>query len=213
MIWNHNDFPKLTTEQNNELLRRMHDGDAAAREELIMGNMRLVIYVAKKFKGHDLDDVVAAGSIGLMQAVDNFSVERDNFASFAQTCIYNAILRTYWQNERRHRQCLSLDAPVMDGVIDGEDVETHLDLLEADDDTEEEAQLRINLETLERALDFLNDEERDFIERRYGLNGRERETQAALGEERGFSKESASKYEAKVVAKMRRFFEGRRYRV
>lgn len=211
MVWSYNDFPKLTDEQNNELLRRLHEGDTDAREQLIIGNMRLVIYVARKFKGHDLDDVIAAGSLGLISAVDNFSAERDNFASFAQTCIYNSILKTYWQNERRHRTCLSLDEPLMEEVA-GEDVVTHLDMLEADDDTEVDADFRINCDTLYKALELLSYEERLFIERRYGLNGRERETQVKIAAERGTSKERMSKYEAKIIDKIRKVFEGRMIR-
>lgn len=209
MNWNSNDFPMLTAEETAECFRRAREGDAAARERLIVGNMRLVLYVAGKFKSFsaDLDDAISAGAIGLIKAVDNFDISQTNFPSYAQSCIYRDILSSYYRREVKHRDVISLDEPL--SAEDEACEASWYDIIASDTDVEAGADLKFDLVTLEKALDVLDDDEREFIEKRFGLIDGICHSQRSLAPKYGKSRTWAVKFERDILSKMRRVFAGK----
>ena len=111
--------PPLTPEEEKALLARMADGDPAARDELITHNLRLVVYLAKKYEGSGVpsEDMVSIGTIGLIKAVNTFTPERSiKLATYASRCIGNEILM-YLRKSSNRRQEASIDEPLN---IDGD---------------------------------------------------------------------------------------------
>ena len=162
--------PPLTPEQEKNLLDRMSAGDTAARDELITHNLRLVVYLAKKYEssGVPSEDMVSIGTIGLIKAVNTFTPERSiKLATYASRCIGNEILM-YLRKSSNRRQEASIDEPLN---VDGDGNELLLsDILGSD-----ENQISQHLEqaseraVLRRAVESLSPRERQIMELRFGL--------------------------------------------
>ena len=149
--------PPLTPEQEKALLTRMMAGDAAARDDLITHNLRLVVYLAKKYEssGVPQEDMISIGTIGLIKAVNTFTPERNiKLATYASRCIGNEILM-YLRKSSNRRQEASIDEPLN---IDGDGNELLLSDVLGSDENQVGLRLEQDAEraTLRRSVERLN---------------------------------------------------------
>lgn len=199
-------LPKpLTRDEELEVIERFKKGDEDARKELIERNLRLVVYIAKKFDGSVPDDaeLVSIGAMGLIKAVNNFDPDKNiKLATFASRCIENEILMYLRKVVRRKRE-VSLDEPIN---TDFEGNELLLgDVLGTDpDQVSQEAEKKSEIEYLYKSLEKLNDRERLILSLRYGLGGSEEKTQKEIADMLGISQSYISRLEKKVLLKLKR---------
>ena len=200
--------PPLTPEQEKALLARMAAGDAAARDDLITHNLRLVVYLAKKYEssGVPAEDMISIGTIGLIKAVNTFTPERSiKLATYASRCIGNEILM-YLRKSSNRRQEASIDEPLN---IDGDGNELLLsDVLGTD-----ENQVGLRLEqaaertTLRRSVAQLSARERQIMELRFGLNDGVERTQKEVADVLGISQSYISRLEKRIIRQLREVLE------
>lgn len=194
----------LDEEKEMEYLLKVKDGDLEARDILIVHNLRLVVYIAKKFESTkiNIEDLISIGSMGLIKAVQTFKIEKNiKLATYASRCIENEILM-HLRKTIKTRQEVSLDEVLN---IDSEGNEMVLaDILGSVDEesidqmTKEEDQRNIY-----KALYTLNDREREIIEMRFGLFEREVMTQREVAKLLGISQSYISRLEKRIIDKMR----------
>ena len=156
--------PPLTPEEEKALLARMADGDPAARDELITHNLRLVVYLAKKYEGSGVpsEDMVSIGTIGLIKAVNTFTPERSiKLATYASRCIGNEILM-YLRKSSNRRQEASIDEPLN---IDGDGNELLLsDVLSSEaDQVGQRLEQDAERASLRRSVEQLSPRERQIM--------------------------------------------------
>ena len=196
--------PPLTPEEEKALLARMADGDPAARDALITHNLRLVVYLAKKYEGSGVpsEDMVSIGTIGLIKAVNTFTPERSiKLATYASRCIGNEILM-YLRKSSNRRQEASIDEPLN---IDGDGNE----LLLSDVLSSEENQVGQRLEqdaeraSLRRSVEQLLPRERQIMELRFGLLDGVERTQKEVADAIGISQSYISRLEKRIIRQLR----------
>ena len=196
--------PPLTPEEEKVLLARMADGDPAARDALITHNLRLVVYLAKKYEGSGVpsEDMVSIGTIGLIKAVNTFTPERSiKLATYASRCIGNEILM-YLRKSSNRRQEASIDEPLN---IDGDGNE----LLLSDVLSSEENQVGQRLEqdaeraSLRRSVERLSPRERQIMELRFGLLDGVERTQKEVADAIGISQSYISRLEKRIIRQLR----------
>ena len=200
--------PPLTPEQEKALLARMAAGDTAARDALITHNLRLVVYLAKKYEnsGVPAEDLISIGTIGLIKAVNTFTPARSiKLATYASRCIGNEILM-YLRKSSNRRQEASIDEPLN---IDGDGNELLLsDVLGTD-----ENQVGLRLEqaaertTLRRSVAQLSTRERQIMELRFGLNDGVERTQKEVADVLGISQSYISRLEKRIIRQLREVLE------
>ena len=180
------------------------DGDPAARDELITHNLRLVVYLAKKYEGSGVpsEDMVSIGTIGLIKAVNTFTPERSiKLATYASRCIGNEILM-YLRKSSNRRQEASIDEPLN---IDGDGNE----LLLSDVLSSEENQVGQRLEqdaeraSLRRSVEQLSPRERQIMELRFGLLDGVERTQKEVADAIGISQSYISRLEKRIIRQLR----------
>lgn len=194
----------FTREEEKEVLERLAKGDKKARDELIEHNLRLVVYIAKKFDGSvpDTQDLISIGAMGLIKAVNNYDPEKNiKLATFASRCIENEILMHLRKVSRRKCE-VSLDEPIN---TDWEGNELLLsDIIGTDPDAVSmEIEKKSEIEVLYKSVEKLNPKERKIIYLRYGLNGEEEKTQKEIADMLGISQSYISRLEKKVLLKLR----------
>lgn len=196
--------PPLSRDEEAEAFAALSAGDPAAREKLIVHNLRLVVYIAKKFEtpAASLDDLISIGSIGLMKAVSTFSPEKNiKLATYASRCIENEILM-HLRKIAQYRAEISIDEPLN---VDWDGNELLLsDLLGTDEDAvcrdiENESERKL----LRDAVMRLNPRERQIMEMRFGLNGGDEKTQKEVAELIGISQSYISRLEKKIIRQLR----------
>ncbi len=196
--------PPLTGEEEKEVFKGLSAGDPEARNTLIVHNLRLVVYIAKKFEstGIGMEDLVSIGSIGLIKAVNTFCPEKKiKLATYASRCIENEILM-FLRKASQHKSEVSIDEPLN---VDWDGNELLLsDILGTDEDIvsrgiESEAER----EMLRQAVADLDKREREIMELRFGfLDGKER-TQKEVAETIGISQSYISRLEKKIIRKLK----------
>ena len=195
--------PPLSKEQENEMISRISD-DEGARQRLIEHNLRLVVYIAKRFEntGAGLEDLVSIGTIGLIKAINTFKADKNiKLATYASRCIENEILM-YIRKNSSSRTEISIDEP-LNTDWDGNELLLS-DILGSDDD-----RISYEIEQMEertrirRAVSELLPREREIIEMRYGMNGRRELTQKEVADRLGISQSYISRLEKKIIAKLR----------
>ena len=196
--------PPLTKEEEEYYLVMSADGDNFARDKLIEHNLRLVVFLAKKYEntGVDLEDLVSIGTIGLMKGVKTFSMDKNiKLATYASRCIDNEILM-YLRKNKRVKTEISFDESLS---FDADGNELHLeDVLgtEADivtkplEDTE-------NRRLMLNEIDKLSGRDKEIITLRYGLNGEVEKTQKEVASILGISQSYISRIEKKVIKKLK----------
>ena len=201
--------PPLTPEEEKALLARMADGDPAARDELITHNLRLVVYLAKKYEGSGVpsEDMVSIGTIGLIKAVNTFTPERSiKLATYASRCIGNEILM-YLRKSSNRRQEASIDEPLN---IDGDGNELLLSDILGSDENMVGQQLEQDAERagLRRAVNSLSARERRIMELRFGLTDGVERTQKEAADALGISQSYISRLEKRIIQTLKLQLEG-----
>ena len=196
--------PPLDEEKERELLLKVKEGDYEARNILIIHNLRLVVYIAKKFESTkiNIEDLISIGSLGLIKGVQTFKLEKNiKLATYASRCIENEILM-YLRKTQRIRQELSLDEVLS---IDSEGNEMVLaDILCSNDDESLESMTKEeNIKDLYYAINKLTTREREIIVLRFGLFEKEAMTQKEVADMLGISQSYISRLEKRIIDKMR----------
>ena len=192
--------PPLTPEQEKALLTRMMAGDAAARDDLITHNLRLVVYLAKKYEnsGVPQEDMISIGTIGLIKAVNTFTPARNiKLATYASRCIGNEILM-YLRKSSNRRQEASIDEPLN---VDGDGNELLLSDILGSDENQISQRLEQDAEraVLRRAVDSLSPRERQIMELRFGLADGIERTQKEAADALGISQSYISRLEKRII--------------
>ncbi len=196
--------PPLTPEQEKALLTRMAGGDAAARDALITHNLRLVVYLAKKYEssGVPAEDMISIGTIGLIKAVNTFTPERSiKLATYASRCIGNEILM-YLRKTSNRRQETSIDEPLN---VDGDGNELLLsDILGSDENmVSQQLEQASERAVLRRAVERLSPRERQIMELRFGLADGIERTQKEAADALGISQSYISRLEKRIIQTLR----------
>ena len=201
--------PPLTPEQEKALLTRMMAGDAAARDDLITHNLRLVVYLAKKYENNGVpqEDMISIGTIGLIKAVNTFTPARSiKLATYASRCIGNEILM-YLRKTSNRRQEASLDEPLN---VDGDGNELLLSDILGSDENMVGQQLEQDAERagLRRAVSSLSARERRIMELRFGLTDGVERTQKEAADALGISQSYISRLEKRIIQTLKLQLEG-----
>ena len=196
--------PPLTPEEEKQLLAQMQAGDAAARDALITHNLRLVVYLAKKYEssGVPSEDMISIGTIGLIKAVNTFTPERSiKLATYASRCIGNEILM-YLRKTSNRRQETSIDEPLN---VDGDGNELLLsDILGSDENmVSQQLEQASERAVLRRAVERLSPRERQIMELRFGLADGIERTQKEAADALGISQSYISRLEKRIIQTLR----------
>lgn len=200
--------PPLTPEEEKTLLARMMAGDRAARDDLITHNLRLVVYLAKKYEntGVPAEDMISIGTIGLIKGITTFKPDKKvRLATYASRCIENEILM-YFRSQRKYQGDVSLSDSL---DSDGEGSALSLmDVIRVDDDMLENLDTRESCQKVRRCVDrCLSGREAKVITLRYGLDGEPPRTQREIAAACGISRSYVSRLEKKALEKLREAME------
>ena len=198
--------PPLDKEEENEAICRLGEDDDA-RRTLIEHNLRLVVYIAKRFEntGIGIEDLVSIGTIGLIKAIDSFNPESGTrFATYAGKCLQNEILMYFRAQKKLASETLLSDA--VDTDKDGNPL-TYMDIICCEDNILEQIELKINSKKAIKAVNELLDErEKEIIILRYGLAGTKPRTQREIASKLGISRSYVSRIEKSALNKLRTRF-------
>ncbi|MCR5577069.1 MAG: RNA polymerase sporulation sigma factor SigE [Oscillospiraceae bacterium] len=197
--------PPLEREDEETAIRALDVGDDAARRLLIEHNLRLVVFIARRFEntGINIEDLISIGTIGLIKAVNTFNSSKNiKLATYASRCIENEILM-YLRKAGSQRTELSIDEP-LNTDWDGNELLLS-DILGTDEDEvcrplEDDAEKRVLLEAVER----LEGREREIIRLRFGLAGSREYTQKEVADLLGISQSYISRLEKRILTRLRR---------
>ena len=195
--------PPLSKEEESEIICRMCD-DESARQKLIEHNLRLVVYIAKRFEntGVGIEDLVSIGTIGLIKAINTFKADKNiKLATYASRCIENEILM-YIRKNSGTRVEVSIDEP-LNTDWDGNELLLSDILASEDDGMAYEIEVMEERIKVRRAVSELSQREREIIELRYGMTGRRELTQKEVADKLGISQSYISRLEKKIIAKLR----------
>ena len=199
--------PPLKGEAEQNALEALERGEDSARQTLVEHNLRLVVYIARRFEstGIHLEDLISIGTIGLIKAVNTYRLDKKiRLATYASRCIENEILM-YIRKTANQKTEVSLDEPInMD--CDGNEL-----LLSEILGTDEDVIMRpleddVDLCVLRQALGELPDREREIVLMRFGLEGRKEKTQKEVAVLMGISQSYISRLEKRIMLRLRREF-------
>lgn len=195
----------LKSHEEKDALERLQDGDEEARDLLIEHNLRLVVYVAKKYdsiQNGSIEDLISIGTIGLVKAVNTFKMDKNiKLATYASRCIENEILMFLRKNNKL-RQEISLDEP-LNVDYDGNELLLS-DIIGTDKDiVQDEIEYNDQKEKFYHAFHHLNPREQEILMMRYGLIGHDELTQKDVAEVLGISQSYISRLEKKIIKKLR----------
>lgn len=200
--------PPLDAKQESEMIEKLGGaGDGRARASLIEHNLRLVVYIAKKFDntGVGVEDLISIGTIGLIKAINSYNPEKNiKLATYASRCIENEILM-YLRRNNKTKAEVSIDEPLN---VDWDGNELLLsDILGTDEDIiykdlEDEAERKI----LSKAIEKLSDRERMIVDLRYGLSASDgmEKTQKEVADMLGISQSYISRLEKKIIKRLKK---------
>ncbi len=196
--------PPLTRQEEAEVFMKLEANDPAARKYLIEHNLRLVVYIAKKFEssGVGIEDLVSIGTIGLIKAVNTFCPTKNiKLATYASRCIENEILM-FLRKSSQYRNELSIDEPLN---IDYDGNELLLsDVLGTDEDIVNKGiETEAEREILRNAVSELSEREREIMEMRFGLVDGKEKTQKEVADSIGISQSYISRLEKKIIKKLK----------
>ncbi len=200
--------PPLSAKEEEKLIERLGQGESEAGQKLIEHNLRLVVYIARRFDNTGVmsEDLVSIGSIGLIKAIRTFKADKNiKLATYASRCIENEILM-YLRKYNCTRAEVSIDEPLnvdWDGneLLLSDILGTDVDSVCKDIEAVEECRM------LRKALDKLDDRERGIMEMRFGLCGKEEMTQKEVADALGISQSYISRLEKKIIRRLRREME------
>lgn len=188
-----------------ELIARLGEGDQEARKELIEHNLRLVVYIARRFEntGINIEDLISIGTIGLIKAVGTYQPARSiKLATYASRCIENEILM-YLRKTAGQKTELSFDEP-LNTDWDGNELLLS-DILGTDGDlVMRPIEADVDRQLLRQALGRLGSRERTIITLRFGLDGKRERTQKEVADQMGISQSYISRLEKRIIAQLRK---------
>ena len=199
--------PPLESKIEKELLLKIEKEDESAKKTLIEHNLRLVVYIARKFEntGINIEDLISIGTIGLIKGINTFKLDKNiKLATYASRCIENEILM-YLRRNTKTKSEVSIDEPLN---VDWEGNELLLsDILGTDvdivsKDIEEETDRKLLL----IALNHLNEREKQIVEMRFGIGGKEEMTQKEVADNLGISQSYISRLEKKIMKRLHKEF-------
>ena len=199
--------PPLKGEEERLTLEALERGDEGAKQKLVEHNLRLVVYIARRFEntGVNLEDLISIGTIGLIKAIGTYRLDKKiRLATYASRCIENEILM-HIRKIAPQRAEVSLNEPIN---MDGEGNELQLgDIL----GTEEDLILRpleddVDIRVLRELLSRLPDREREILQMRYGLEGRKEQTQKEVAQILGISQSYISRLEKRILQRLKKEF-------
>lgn len=196
--------PPLSREEEVDLVRKVRSGDMQARATMIERNLRLVVYIARKFEntGISIEDLISIGTIGLIKAVNSFNPDKNiKLATYASRCIENEILMVLRKTNRLKLE-VSFDEPLntdWDGneLLLSDILGTDPDLVSRDLDSS------IEKEMLYDAIRTLNPREKDIVSLRYGLGDKKEHTQKEVADMMGISQSYISRLEKRIIEKLK----------
>ncbi|MBD9106797.1 sigma-70 family RNA polymerase sigma factor [bacterium] len=196
--------PPLSKEEELAYLIKAKAGDEEARNVLIEHNLRLVVFLAKKYENttYDIEDLVSIGSIGLIKGINTYKIDKNiKLATYASRCISNEILMFLRKNKRKRAEVSLEDAL----NYDAEGNELHLeDILGTEIDlVPNEYEKQVDKEVLSKEIEGLPDRDKEIMTLRYGLNNTKEYTQKEVAEMLGISQSYISRIEKKVVRKLK----------
>ena len=195
----------VSPDEEKLLLQRLGEGDEAAKQTLIERNLRLVVYIARRFEntGVGIEDLISIGTIGLIKAVGTFKTDKNiKLATYSSRCIENEILMHIRKISNQKTE-VSLDEPI-NTDWDGNELLLS-DILGTDGETvvrpmEEDAERQL----LHDALRQLPQREKEIVTMRFGLGGREEKTQKEVADIMGISQSYISRLEKRIMLRLRR---------
>ena len=200
--------PPLKGEAERQAIEGLGRGEEAARQTLVEHNLRLVVYIARRFEntGTSLEDLISIGTIGLMKAIGTYRMEKNiKLATYASRCIENEILMHIRKISNQKTE-VSLDEPInQDG--DGNELLLSDILGTGEDEIFAPLEAAADLTALRQALGELPGRERELIGMRYGLDGQKELTQKEIAQKLGISQSYISRLEKKILGKLRREFQ------
>jgi RNA polymerase sporulation-specific sigma factor len=199
--------PPLSREEEEHLLDRLPQGDSLVRAMLIERNLRLVVYIARKFEntGLNIEDLVSIGTIGLIKAVNTFDPSKKiKLATYASRCIENEILM-FLRRNNKIRSEVFFDEP-LNTDWDGNELLLSDVLGTENDIIYRDIEDQVDKKILRSALSSLNDRERKIMELRFGLNGEEEKTQKDVADLLGISQSYISRLEKRIIRRLRKEF-------
>ena len=197
--------PPLPREEEAALLRRLADGDGAARQILIERNLRLVVYIARRFENTNvpIEDLISIGTIGLIKAINTYKCDKNiKLATYESRCIENEILM-HLRKISSQRGEVSLDEPLntdwdgnelLLGDVLGTDADTVMRPIEED----------VDRQLLRGAVEKLTDREREIISLRFGLYGQREQTQKEVADRLGISQSYISRLEKRIIHRLKK---------
>ena len=196
--------PPLSKEDELSLLIRLQNGDDTARDKLIEHNLRLVVFLAKKYEssGYDIEDLVSIGSIGLIKGINTYKIDKNiKLATYASRCIANEILMFLRKNKKRKTEISFEDAL----NYDAEGNELHLeDILGTEEDIVfKEFESSMDKRLLAEEINKLDPRDKQIMILRYGLNNTDEFTQKEVAEILGISQSYISRIEKKVIKNLK----------
>ena len=196
-----------SSEEEADMLLKLSSGEKDIRDRLIEHNLRLVVYIARRFEntGVDLDDLISVGTIGLIKAVNSFNLDKNiKLATYASRCIENEILM-HLRRTVKLKSEVSFDEPLN---TDWEGNELMLsDVMGTDGDVVyKKIENGVESDLLGVALTKLNDREREIMELRYGLKGKDEKTQREVADMLGISQSYISRLEKKIISRLKKEF-------
>lgn len=196
--------PPLTRDEESHLLMRLECGDTTVKGPLIERNLRLVVYIARKFEntGISIEDLVSIGTIGLIKAVNTFDpTKRIKLATYASRCIENEILM-YLRRNNKTRAEVSFDEP-LNTDWDGNELLLS-DVLGTESDVIKYIEEEVDRSLLKGALARLSGRERRIMELRFGLKDGKEKTQKEVADALGISQSYISRLEKRILSKLER---------
>ncbi len=197
--------PPLEPKEEEEVLKRLSKNDDSARQTLVERNLRLVVYIAKKFEntGIGIEDLISIGTIGLMKAINTFNTDKNiKLATYASRCIENEILM-YLRRSNKLKGEISIDEPLNQ---DGDGNELLLsDILGTDSDVTSRAiEDEVDKKLLRASMQKLNNREKNIMELRFGFISGNEKTQKEVADMLGISQSYISRLEKKIIGKMKK---------
>ena len=196
--------PPLSTEEEKDIMLKISSGNEKMRQQLIIHNLRLVVYIAKKFESPScsVEDLISIGTIGLIKAVNTFSPDRNiKLATYASRCIENEILM-YLRKTTQLKNEVSIDEP-LNTDWDGNEL-LLCDILGSEVDTVNiNIEKELEIQQLLLAVSRLSERESTIMELRFGLNGRKEHTQKQVADMLGISQSYISRLEKKIIDRLK----------
>ncbi len=195
--------PPLTHEEESDIIDRL-DEDVSLRTVLVERNLRLVVYIAKKFENTSIgiEDLISIGTIGLIKAINTFKADKNiKLATYASRCIENEILM-YIRKTGSRRCEMSIDEP-LSSDWDGNELLLS-DVLGGEDDTVyRDMEYEEDRHTIEQAIEKLSPREQTIVRLRFGIGGGKEKTQKEVADMLGISQSYISRLEKKIISRLK----------